>query len=125
MSAGPDLQLRDPSDLDALLERAARETVVLFKHSTACPISAHAYGELVRFVRARANGAPLVALVRVIEERAVSRAIEQRLGVRHESPQAIVLRGGVPAATLSHGEITADALREASGGATPSSGTGR
>ena len=124
MAEVPDLPLRDLADLDALLGRAARETFVVFKHSTACPISAHAYGELVRFLRERANGEPRVALVRVIEERAVSKAIEQRLGVKHESPQAIVVRGGSAVASLSHGAITAEALREA---VSPnlSSGTGK
>ncbi len=107
----PDLSLRDPSDLDALLARSRSEDVLLFKHSTACPISARAHDEWETFLGARSERRPFAALVRVIEERPISRDIESRLGVRHESPQAILVRGGAAVAHLSHGAITADALR--------------
>ena len=38
-----------------------------------------------------------------------------RLGVRHETPQAIVLRDGKPVWKASHFRITADALTQALG----------
>lgn len=113
MATGPDLQLRGAGDLDALIDRSSRETAVLFKHSTACPISAQAHRELHRFLAGRTGAEPFVALVRVIEERPISQEVARRLGVPHESPQAIVLRGGAAVRTLSHGAITADALRDA------------
>lgn len=105
-----DQLLLTTADLDALLERSKGEGILLFKHSTACPISAAAYRELDRFRRERGAAAPYTALVRVIEERPLSREIEARLRVRHESPQAIWIRAGAAAGHLTHGSITAEAL---------------
>ncbi|BDG59669.1 hypothetical protein caldi_07590 [Caldinitratiruptor microaerophilus] len=54
-----------------------------------------------------------VALVRVREERPLSQALAERLKVRHESPQAILVQRGRAVWHASHGAITARALREA------------
>jgi bacillithiol system protein YtxJ len=51
--------------------------------------------------------------VRVIEERPVSLALAERVGVKHESPQAILIRDGRPLWHASHGAITAGALAAA------------
>ncbi len=51
--------------------------------------------------------------VRVIEERPVSRAFSDRVGVAHQSPQALLLKGGRVVWHDSHGGITAAALKEA------------
>jgi bacillithiol system protein YtxJ len=48
--------------------------------------------------------------VDVRRDRAVSRAIEAQTGVRHESPQAIVLRHGKAVWDASHFAITAEAV---------------
>lgn len=55
------------------------------------------------------------ALVRVIEERAVSLALAERLGVRHESPQVLLIRDGRVDWHDSHHRITAPALAAAVG----------
>lgn len=107
----PDLLIRTAADLDALTERSHREGVLLFKHSTACPISAAAHDEFEAFLEARAGGKPYAALVRVIEERPLSREIEARLAVKHESPQAIWISGGVARGFITHGAITVASLR--------------
>jgi len=93
--------------LDELLARSNNEPVVLFKHSTSCPISAHAHREMEKFTDADVN------LVIVQRARDVSRLIEQRMGVRHESPQALVLRNGGVVWNASHYDVTADAVRQA------------
>jgi bacillithiol system protein YtxJ len=51
-----------------------------------------------------------VYLVDVIAQRLLSRDIAARLGIRHESPQAIVLRNGAAAWHASHYAVTAEAL---------------
>lgn len=53
------------------------------------------------------------AVVKVIEDRPVSNEIAARLGVKHESPQAILVRSGKAVWHASHGRITAAALAEA------------
>jgi bacillithiol system protein YtxJ len=53
------------------------------------------------------------AWVRVIEERPVSLALSQRVGVTHQSPQALLVRNGVAVWHASHYAITVEALRDA------------
>jgi bacillithiol system protein YtxJ len=89
------------TDLNSLLQQDA---VLLFKHSAACPVSWAAHAQVMRF-RARHQSFP-VYLVPVIKERAMSRAIAERTGVRHESPQIILVRKGAVAESASHGAIT-------------------
>ncbi len=50
-------------------------------------------------------------LVDVRAERPQSQRIAARTGVRHESPQLIILRRGSVLWSASHDDITADAIR--------------
>lgn len=92
--------------LEDLADRSKRQPVVIFKHSLTCPISAAAYDQMAEF-----EGE--VALVEVQRARELSREIEDRLGVAHESPQVIVLHNGQVAWNASHFKITADAVAAA------------
>lgn len=102
--------LKRIEDLDEVL--AAPGALLLFKHSTACPISAGAHRRFHEWLET-ADPAPRVAMVHVIEERPVSNEIERRLGVRHESPQVLLVESGGVVWHASHQAITAEALTEA------------
>lgn len=95
---------------EELLNRSQEQPVVIFKHSTTCPISAAAYDEMEQF-----KGE--VALVEVQRARELSKEIEKKTGIRHESPQVIVLEKGKVAWTASHWKVTAQAVAEAVKGA--------
>jgi bacillithiol system protein YtxJ len=99
--------LVNDADLPALL---AAPLAVLYKHSPICPTSGFAYEEVLAFRRLRQVP---VYLLDVIKHRPLSRVLAERLGVVHASPQAIILRGGVPAWHRSHFDIQADALTRA------------
>ena len=91
------------------LARAFEEPwALVFKHSTRCPVSTVAHREVAEFRRRH----PLVPVyvVHVVEQRDLSKAVAERTGVPHESPQAIVLTGGSVAWSDSHESVTADAL---------------
>ena len=81
---------------------------VLYKHSPLCGLSDMALRQVRSFMEE--NPDVPVYLVDVIRARTVSREVEHRLSIRHESPQAIVLRGGTVAWHGSHRAVTADAL---------------
>jgi bacillithiol system protein YtxJ len=98
--------INDTNALEQVLARSHNEPVILFKHSTTCPISASAYKQM-----SQVEGD--VSLVVVQRARDVSNEIEARTGVRHESPQAIVLRNGEVVWTASHFDITSDAVEKA------------
>ena len=100
-------------DLDRALADAKRK-VVLYKHSTQCGICDGAIEEVEQFLKAHPAAAEFYYLD-LLEHRDVSNAIAQRLGVKHESPQAIVLEDGKVAAVLNHRAIRVAALEKALG----------
>jgi bacillithiol system protein YtxJ len=100
------VKVTDIPAFDELANRSKERPVVIFKHSLTCPISAAAYEQMAEF-----DGE--VALVEVQRARDVSNEIEHRLGLAHESPQAIVLRNGQVVWNASHFKVTADAVAEA------------
>jgi bacillithiol system protein YtxJ len=98
-------------DLEQLLQKSKTDPVLIFKHSTQCPVSAQAYEEFTGFVegfRDLSCGAVLV-----IENRKLSNAIAERFGVRHESPQALLVKDGRVVWHASHWSITYDSLKNA------------
>ena len=97
-------------DLQAALDRAQDEPVVFYKHSAICPISARMEKEVATLTD---DEDPPVYRIVVQEARDVSDAIEDRLGVRHESPQALLVYQDTVPHDASHGRISADDLRTA------------
>ncbi len=92
--------------LDALFTSSAQRPVILFKHDPSCPISARAYRELDRV-----EGE--VALVDVEHDQAIASAVAKRTGIRHESPQVIVVKDVQPVWSASHFNIKTDAVSHA------------
>lgn len=97
--------LLSSADLDALL---AAPVALLFKHSDRCPISGVAYDQVAELARRRPE-LP-VWIVDVVEDRPLSQRAAERLRVRHQSPQAILLVAGVPAWDVSHFQVRLEAL---------------
>jgi bacillithiol system protein YtxJ len=95
------------ADLDTVL---AEPLAVVYKHSPICPTSGVAYEEM-RSLRRLQQDVP-VYLVDVINSRPLSRRIAERVGVVHASPQAIILRAGVPAWHGSHFDLRAQEIAE-------------
>jgi bacillithiol system protein YtxJ len=98
--------LRSVFGLGELVERSQLEPVVVFEHDPYCQISRRAYHEMM--------GVPvLAALVDVAQDQDLSRRIEEQTGVRHESPQVLVLRSGKVVWNASHFKITRKAVTRA------------
>ena len=105
------VELHEERDLEPLLERSRKEPVVIFKHSTQCSRSEAAHEELGSFVLEHPE--VLCGVVLVIEDRELSDSLEERFGILHESPQAIVLARGIPVWHASHSQVTARSLEDA------------
>ena len=103
----------DPEDAERLLARSHERPVLVFKHSVTCGISAGARRRFESFVAGRGEGDAVFALLEVQHARPLSNALAEVTGVRHQSPQAILLRGGEAVWDASHGRITEAALGEA------------
>jgi len=94
-------ELAAPEHWEAARAASHEEPVFIFKHSTACPISAAALQRVEAYKAAHADG-PEFVMVKVIESRPVSNAIANDLGVEHRSPQLILLRDDACVAMHSH-----------------------
>ncbi len=110
----PDLKaLRHLSDLDRLLDDSTRRPVLLFKHSYSCGTSAEALDQLLEHLDDARRVEADYAVVTVQTHRDVSNAVSARLGVRHETPQALLIRDGRVLWSASHFRVTADAVAKA------------
>ena len=114
----PDLtQLQHIEQLDRLLSESHTRPLLLFKHSFSCGVSAEALDELIDHLNADIAAAgvpdPHYAIVTVQTHRDVSNAVSSRLGVRHETPQALLIRDGRVIWSASHFRVTADAMKQA------------
>lgn len=99
-------------ELDRLLAASDTRPLLLFKHSYSCGISAEALDELVDHLnadRVEVN----YAIVTVQTHRDVSNAVSRKLGVRHETPQALLIRDGRVVWSASHFRVTAKAMQTA------------
>jgi bacillithiol system protein YtxJ len=105
--------LRQMSDLDRLLDESAHRPVLLFKHSYSCGTSAEALDQLIEHLDEARRPDADYAVVTVQTHRDVSNAVSARLGVRHETPQALLIRDGRVVWSASHFRVTADAVSKA------------
>jgi thioredoxin 1 len=101
--------LSDIAALDEALIESRTRPVLLFKHSRTCGISCEALDELHAHV-AEATADVAYRMITVQTHRTVADAVTDRLGIRHESPQAIVIRDGGVVWHGSHFRITAREL---------------
>jgi len=108
------IRLTEEGQLDELWQLSFQRPVLLFKHSLACGASHAARSHVAALLRDHAPASACeFRLVEVQRARAVSDAIARRSGVRHETPQLIVLRNGVVRWHDSHGGLHPRALTAA------------
>jgi bacillithiol system protein YtxJ len=110
-------------ELEVQIAASAERPLLLFKHSTRCSVSFPAHAELERFAAELDPAVARVAVILVVEDRAVSNEAAARLGVRHESPQAILVSKGRAVWNASHGDIRVKALRAAIAGLVGAAGS--
>jgi bacillithiol system protein YtxJ len=77
------------------------KSIVIIKHSNRCSISALALGRVLKR-KSEINEFAIVHLIDVVTNRETSLKIAEELGVRHESPQIIVIKEGKVVYTESH-----------------------
>lgn len=99
-------KIDDQATLENLITDSKQKPVIVFKHSNACSISARAYREMEKVE------VPVNLLV-VQSAREVSRELANLTGVRHETPQVILLRDGKAVWNASHFDVQAAAVVEA------------
>lgn len=109
----PVKELKAIEELDACLSATADKPVLIFKHSTRCPISASASRRLSEYLDSAPEINPELVMVKVVESRNVSNAVADKLGVPHQSPQLILVQNNKAVWSTSHGSIGGRAIAEA------------
>lgn len=104
--------LSDIDELEAAIAESRERPVLLFKHSRTCGISCEALDELRAHVQ-QGDIRAAYKMITVQSHRRVSDEAAARLGVRHETPQAILLRDGRAVWKASHFRITKEQLDSA------------
>jgi bacillithiol system protein YtxJ len=97
--------LTSVDELEPVVAGSFTRPVLFFKHSLTCGTSAWAHEELDALL----DGPPIpadVCVVHVQTSRPVSNAIADRFGVRHQSPQALLVQDGQVVWQASHHHLT-------------------
>ncbi|MFZ3102452.1 MAG: bacillithiol system redox-active protein YtxJ [Desulfitobacteriaceae bacterium] len=105
-------EIKNSQEFAELLDESFRRKIILFKHSTTCPISACAWREVQDFILGSQDEV-LVVMIKVIESRAVSNQVAEELGVMHQSPQALLLSNGKVLWQVSHQAVIRENIAKA------------
>ena len=101
--------LLELDELTAAIAESRERPVLLFKHSRHCGVSCEALDELRDHIE-RHDGPTAYRLITVQTHRRLADEAARQLGVRHETPQALLLRDGKVVWNASHFRITASTL---------------
>ena len=105
-------QLTEISQLDEIDKVSAQHSVVIFKHSTSCGISAGAKHRL-EMDWSEVKEEVEFYFLDLLSYRHISDHIVTRYKVRHQSPQILVIKNGIATYNTSHHRINVGSILEA------------
>ncbi len=101
------IELNDIKQLDEIAAASHTKAQIIFKHSTQCNISADALAEM--------NGFEGEAwYLDLLAHRDISNQIAEQFGIRHQSPQVLIIKNNEVVYHESHWRIKAGLVQEAS-----------
>lgn len=103
--------LTDVAQLDTLRAESFDQPVLIYKHSTTCSISATALNRLERNWKDEEVGGLKTYHLDLLRYRPISRAVAEDFGIRHESPQVLLIHNGECVYDASHLSIGYPALK--------------
>ncbi len=96
-------------EFESLTEESFQAPVVVFKHSLTCHLSLSAIKKLSKTPSTLTDR---INLIPVQTARPLSNEVEEKTGVRHESPQLLVLVNGEVVWNTSHHGVTVENLEQ-------------
>ena len=105
------IELNSVEEWEAIFEREDHKPFWLLKHSTTCPISAQAYGQVEEYMKI-SNDVDTY-FIKVRESAPVSNQIETDIKVKHASPQLLLIKNKRVLWNTSHWDITKENMDEA------------
>ncbi|RSK28204.1 bacillithiol system redox-active protein YtxJ [Bacillus sp. HMF5848] len=97
------------AELEQLIQEHGKLLVI--KHSLTCPVSGQAFSEYESFTKS--NSEVVSAYLYVQEARPLSNYIAETYNIKHESPQALLIKEDEVVWHTSHWKITTKSLEEA------------
>ena len=95
-------RIQSEEDIKQLIEKSHEERILIFKHSTRCSISSMALNRLERSWKDQETEGLAPYFLDLIAHRSVSNYIADQFGIRHESPQVLVIEKGTCIYDNSH-----------------------
>lgn len=105
-------ELLSTEELEKVWEESQDKPVLLFKQSTTCPISTSAFNKFNGFLESTTKDVEAY-FVKVRETREVSNQIADETGVKHESPQVLLIKNKEVLWHTSHTMISENSIGEA------------
>lgn len=93
-------------DLETHFAGSGPSPAVLFNHDPFCPISAYARRQMKQVTAD-------VYMIDVAHANEIAQALARRTGIKHESPQVIIMVNGEAVWSESHRRITHEAVEQA------------
>ncbi|MDR6405517.1 MULTISPECIES: bacillithiol system redox-active protein YtxJ [Chryseobacterium] len=102
-------KIESEEGLKNAIENSFNHRIAIFKHSTSCFISKTVLRNFEKEIENLDQKVELYFLD-LLKYRSISNKIAEDLGVRHESPQLIVIENGKAINSASHQHISADQI---------------
>jgi bacillithiol system protein YtxJ len=103
------IQLHNEQDWNLVKDQKKR--IIVMKNSTTCPVSHEAFKEYQKFAEGHEN--ETIYYLNVQDSRPLSNALAEQTGIKHESPQVLILEGDEVVWHASHWNITNKKLVQA------------
>lgn len=95
-------KLEDLAQIEQIKQESENRSVLVFKHSTRCSISAMAWDRLKRNWKTEDSEKITPYYLDLIRFREISNAVAKDFDVEHESPQVIIIKNGKATYDNSH-----------------------
>lgn len=103
--------LHKPEVWQKVLTESNDNPVILFKHSNSCPTSADAHAEIKQLEQQGVVEDDMYILI-VQNSPELSERIAEELGVKHETPQVLIISGEEAVYHASHGDISTEEVSQ-------------
>lgn len=103
--------IKTMAEFNGILEESSKKPVVLCKFSPICPISSEAENQFYEYLKTNPEGFSFYK-IDVVYCRDTARALATAIGVKHESPQALLIKNGKCIWHESHYHLTKEKFSE-------------
>jgi bacillithiol system protein YtxJ len=106
-------EIESKTRLEELIRSTREHPLLIFKHSNSCGISNRAFDEFQKYLDTPESASVGNYVIVVQHSREASNELERLTGIRHESPQAILVNKGKAVWSDSHMALKKGLLLEA------------